>query len=87
MLRTAEQEPNDIHSVGFCPRYLLEDILDLLTQNPRSAQVAVERISPPPAPLQFRLLCSLTLRWPAGFQPFSGNAYQPIPQTADIAAG
>lgn len=86
MLRTAEQEPNDIHSVGFCPCYLLEDILDLLSQDSRTAQIAVERINPPPAPLQFRLLCSLTLRWPAGFQPFSGNVYQPIPQTADAAA-
>jgi hypothetical protein len=83
MLRTAEQETGDLHPVGYCPRYLLADVLDLLEQNPHSARVAVERVNTPPAPVQYRLLCSLTMRWPAGFRPFSGRAYQPVPQDAD----
>ena len=86
MLRTAEQEPGDIHPVGFCPRYLLSDILSLLADDPRSAQVEVERINLPPAPLQFRVLCSLTMRWREGFRPFSGRAYQPIPQDAEVVS-
>jgi hypothetical protein len=86
MLRTAEIEAGDIHSVGFCPRYLLSDVLELLEQSPDSAKVAVERVNPPPAPTQFRLLCNLTLQWPTNFEPFSGSEHQPIPAEADAAS-
>jgi hypothetical protein len=86
MMRTAEQAAGDIHAVGFCPRYLLTDVLELLGRSPDSARVAVERVNPPPAPTQFRLLCNLTLHWPADFAPFSGPAHQPIPADADAAS-
>ena len=85
LLRTAEATPGDIHLVGFCPRYLLGDVLRLLEHAPDSAWVEVERVNPAPAPIQYRLLCGLTLRWPEGFQPFADREYQAIPQTADIA--
>jgi len=63
--------------VGYCPRYLLPDAFGI---NSRAhIQLAVERVNPPPAPVQLRLLCSLTARWPQGFQPFSTPSYQPIP--------
>lgn len=83
LLRTSEQTPGDIHLLGFCPRYLLDDLLRLLEDDPEGARVEVERVNPPPAPVQFRLLCSLTMRWPEGFRPFSGPDYQPIPAHAD----
>ena len=84
MLRTDEQKPGDVHNVGFCPRYLVEDIFQLLTQRnlplTNAVTVAVERVNPTPAPTQFRLLCSMTMRWPDGFTPFSTDLYLPIAQ-------
>lgn len=82
MLRTSGETSGDVYPLGFCPRYLLEDLLALLERNPGQAKVEVERVNPPPAPVQFRLLCSLTMRWPEGFRPFAGPDYQAIPEHA-----
>jgi len=67
----------DSYIVGYCPRYLLPDAFEITGR--ALLQLAVERVNPPPAPLQLRLLCSLTAQWPAGFRPFSTPSYQPIP--------
>src|SRR6266496_5848263 len=69
-LRTDDPNP---FLVGYCPRYLLRDTLDLLRKDPKSLDVAVERINLPPAPLQLRLLCNMSAHWPEGFVPFSGD--------------
>jgi len=70
----------DLYNVGYCPRYLVSDISDLLDQSPEKLKVLVERVNQPPTPLQFRLLCHLTARWTQGFQPFSNETYQPLAQ-------
>lgn len=86
MLRTSESFDGDLHLVGYCPRYLVNDLFDLLKSRTDYSQVTVERINPPPAPLQLRLMCNLTACWPEeGFRPFASDLYQPIP--TDIAAG
>ncbi len=82
MLRTNERRPRDIHLVGFCPRYMLDDILHLWDRVPNSVRVTVERVNLPPAPVRFRLRCRLTSEWPAGFQPFAGFEHQAIPEAA-----
>ncbi|MEB3827644.1 HIRAN domain-containing protein [Phormidium sp. CCY1219] len=74
MLRT-----EDFHLVGYCPRYLLDEIFNLLRQTPQAVTVTVERVNPPPAPLQMRLLCHLTVDWNE-FEPFSSPMYQPLPE-------
>lgn len=80
MLRTNESFEGDLHVVGYCPRYLVSDFFDLRKQCPDNFQVSVERINPPPAPLQLRLLCSMTACWPEGdFRPFTSDVYEPIP--------
>lgn len=80
LLRTSEQTSGDIHNVGFCPRYLGDDIFWLLSKNAaalsESVIVNVERYNPAPAPTQFRLLCNMTVCWPDGFTPFSTELYQ-----------
>ena len=64
--------------VGYCPRYLAEDFLVMLQKNiPNNIRVAVERVNRD-APIQLRLLCSLSARWPDDFKPCSGDLYQPI---------
>lgn len=68
----------DHHIVGYCPRYLVADALELVRKKPNLVNVQVERVNPAPTPLQFRLLCNMTAQWPQGFIPFSGQEYQPI---------
>jgi len=68
----------DLHFVGYCPRYLTQDFFELICQFPLQVKVTVERVNPPPTPLQFRLLCNLTATWTEAFQPFSSPIYQPL---------
>lgn len=73
LLRTEER-----YNLGYCPRYLAENISSFLKQNPESAIVCVERVNPAPTPIQFRLLCNMTLQNCDNFAPFSSEDYQPI---------
>jgi hypothetical protein len=68
----------DRHNLGYCPRYLTEDICEILKQNPESVCVRVERVNSTPTPIQFRLLCNLTAKSHDSFIPFSNQDYQPI---------
>lgn len=77
-LRTNDAFPGDRYLVGYCPRYLQADLIEIIQRCAQPPVVAVERVNPPPAPLQFRLLCNLTGCWPDGFSPCSGEAYQPL---------
>lgn len=70
----------DLYIVGYCPRYLVSDVFDLLSRSPEQLEVFVERVNLPPTPLQFRLLCHLTAEWPADFQPFSTFIDQSLAQ-------
>ena len=74
-LRTADTEGTQL--VGWVPSYLAHDIKSFLNGS-SPVRVTVERVNQPPAPVQFRLLCNLTVRWPDGFSPFSEAQYQPI---------
>ncbi|MTJ10771.1 HIRAN domain-containing protein, partial [Anabaena sp. UHCC 0204] len=50
----------DHHIVGYCPRYLRNEVFELLERDPSSVILKVERVNLPPTPLQFRLLCQIT---------------------------
>lgn len=65
----------DHHIVGYCPRYIVNDVFKLKDQS--EVKVQVERVNPVPAPLQFRLLCNLTANRHDD-RPFSSHEYQPI---------
>jgi hypothetical protein len=73
----------DHYIVGYCPRYLLAEIFELLRQN-SNLEVRVERVNKPPTPLQFRLLCKMSVDAQDDFRPFSSSQYQPL--IAEIAA-
>ncbi|HEY6802001.1 MAG TPA: hypothetical protein VI306_00350 [Pyrinomonadaceae bacterium] len=77
-LRTSEKYPGDMHLIGYCPRYLLPDIHKLLNTHKELPVVTVEKINKPPAPIQFRLLCRMTMKWPKDFHPFSDQSFQPL---------
>ncbi|MEM9538470.1 MAG: HIRAN domain-containing protein [Cyanobacteria bacterium P01_E01_bin.42] len=68
----------DRYNVGYCPRYLVADILGICQKKRDLVCVHVERINPSPTPLQFRLLCNMTAEWPKEFSPFLEREYEPI---------
>ncbi len=77
-LKTNDTLETDRHLVGYCPRYLTLDAFRVIGCCLEPPKVTVERVNPPPAPLQLRLLCNLTSCWPEEFHPFAGESYQPI---------
>lgn len=86
-LRTNEAFSGDRYLVGYVPRYLASDVHAFMqAPNESLVRVVVERLNPPPAPLQFRLLCRLSAVVSDGFRSFSSEAFQPIaaaPRTTD----
>lgn len=77
-LRTNDTFEGDRYSVGYLPRYLVQDVHKILGGCENTPEVHVERINLAPAPLQLRLLCKLTACWPDEFRPFDSELYQPI---------
>ncbi|RIL05600.1 MAG: DNA-binding protein [Proteobacteria bacterium] len=64
--------------VGYCPRYLVPDFFSVLKPtDPAAVSVEVNQVNPE-APTQFRLLCSLTAKWPQGFEPCSTPEYEAL---------
>jgi hypothetical protein len=65
--------------LGYVPRYLAADVSTLYRQcEVDFIELFVEQVNLD-APLQQRLLCRMHACWPVGFQPCSGDAFQPIP--------
>jgi len=69
--------------VGYCPRYLCGDILQIISLHRDLVRVEVDRLNQPPTPLQFRLLCKMTADW-RDFRPFQDWRYQPF--SSDVLA-
>jgi hypothetical protein len=76
-LRTTDSSPGDLHLLGFCPRYISEEVSPVLRDHPELVRVEVVHVNPPPAPAQMRVLCSMRL--PMGTHAlFKGGKYQPL---------
>jgi hypothetical protein len=74
----------DGQRIGYMPSYLLDDA-HTLQETCSVCEVYVDRLNPPPAPLQQRLLCRLESCWPDGFTPYATPRYQPLsPQAAQV---
>ena len=72
-LRTNEIREQDMYLIGYCPRYLKGDFQKLLkTLDDDSLEITVVRVNPPPAPIQFRVLCRALMKGPPNFRPFDG---------------
>lgn len=67
--------------VGYVPRYFTDDFHFLLSSKQKGSVKAVVNMVNPVAPIQYRLLCSITADWPKGFRPFSERLYQPLAGT------
>jgi hypothetical protein len=70
--------------LGYVPRYLAHDVWKLF-ENCESEfiNVFVHRVNRD-APLQQRVLCRMHACWPEGFQPCSGEEFQPIPKELPV---
>ncbi len=67
----------DYCCVGFMPRYLLGDFWELLKTGD-TINVFIEKLNPPPAPTQQRILCRLEANVKGDFQPCSSDIYKPF---------
>jgi len=66
--------------LGYVPRYLAHDVWKLFQGcDLEFINVFVHRVNRD-APLQQRLLCRMHACWPEGFEPCSGEEFQPIPK-------
>lgn len=64
--------------VGYTPRYFVSDFHQLLSNsNKNTVSVLVERVNID-APIQLRLLCSITAEWPRTFSPCSSELFEPL---------
>ncbi|MEM9881712.1 MAG: DNA-binding protein [Planctomycetota bacterium] len=73
-------------AAGFVPRYLTDDAWRLQREQDLCGwpiEITVAHVNPAPAPMQQRLVCRMEACWPDGFVPFSGDAYQPVPEDVD----
>ncbi|MCU7906173.1 MAG: HIRAN domain-containing protein [Candidatus Thiodiazotropha sp. (ex Epidulcina cf. delphinae)] len=68
--------------VGYCPRYLSQDLFRVQQQVP--IRLTVEKMNPQ-APLQFRLLCKAVLIPPKGFALYTTGEHQPLAREVEAA--
>lgn len=72
--------------VGYCPSYLLDDMVELKDCEPE-IEICVERINNGSAPLQFKFLCRLKFRDTAFPAPFSSSRYRTIESLTPVEDG
>ncbi|MEW8119840.1 MAG: hypothetical protein AB2792_21980, partial [Candidatus Thiodiazotropha sp.] len=68
--------------VGYCPRYLSQDMSMIRQKVPIC--LTVEKINPK-APLQFRLLCKAVFIPPKGFALYATDEHQPLARVVEAA--
>jgi len=69
----------DYCCIGFLPRYLLTDCWKLIrSKKDKDIRVTIEKLNPPPAPIQQRVLCRLEAPCLEGFKPCTSEEYEPI---------
>lgn len=66
-----------LHFIGYFPRYVSQDVTDVVQSDASSFQIVVERVNLD-APASYRLLCSAQGQWPNGFMPCSRADYMLI---------
>jgi hypothetical protein len=71
-------QTEDYHMIGWAPRYLLKDLMAVMSQTPRQYAAFVVRVNPVPAPSKQRVLIELGGHLPAGYQPMSSQEFEPL---------
>lgn len=68
-------QTEDYHMIGWTPRYLVDDLVQAMTDS-NEYRARVVRLNPP-APLSHRLLIEMEGRW-ENHEPMSGPDYEPL---------
>jgi len=64
--------------IGYVPRFLAGDFRNVLMSVKSTMHgIVVLRVNPD-APIQFRLLCKISVPWPKNFSAFSGSLFEPL---------
>ena len=64
--------------IGYAPRYLIQDLSEVILQCPGLVCASVSRLNLPPAPPSQRLLVLFEGCWPEGYQPMSGEQFETL---------
>ncbi len=73
--------------IGYVPRYLARDVWQLVNECDLDLiELQVDRVNRD-APMQNRVLCRMRACWPEGFQPCSGEDFEPIPAGLSTKCG
>jgi hypothetical protein len=78
LLRTDEKHEGDMHLLGYLPRYLAGELAEQDDEVVADCEVEVKRVNPAPAPIHFRVLCSLRMTRSADTRPFDSPYHQPV---------
>jgi hypothetical protein len=64
--------------IGYAPRYLLNDLLQVILRCSLVSSAQISRVNPPPAPPRQRVLVLFKGCWPEGYQPMSGEEFRAL---------
>ena len=74
------------HNLGYCPRYLTADLAQIFQQDSKSVTVEVKKVNLVPSPMQFRVLCKMTVEVENSFEFLSDREYQPLVSSLSLAS-
>lgn len=77
-------QTSDYHMIGWAPRYLVCDFVRLLGCFPKDHNALIVRHNSAPAPLNQRVLVTLTCKCPPGFEPMTTDEYKPWTELAPV---
>ena len=67
----------DYQTIGWAPRYLVEDLVDAMAESPGNYRAKVVRVNPLPAPSKQRVLIEMSGRWDV-HEPMSSDDFIPL---------
>lgn len=71
-------QTDDYCMIGWSPRYLVEDLVHAISCAPAKLDAIVQRVNPPPAPANQRVLVALSGSLPEEVEPMSSKDFQPL---------
>jgi hypothetical protein len=69
--------------IGWAPRYLIDDLIKVITSCAVAAKV--NRVNLPPAPPSQRVLVLFEGCWPEGYEPMNSQQFQPLVAASEPA--
>lgn len=71
-------QTEDHYIIGWTPRYLVDDLVHVISNDPDVYRAKIIKVNVPPAPFNQRILVELSCKWPEGHRPMSKNDFHVI---------